>query len=237
MRRNSGTRLILAGMATASLSIAACQGDDTRDAPSVPVVTRDTAHSRVDSAGGDVAGEFMQEPVKGRWITDGNAVSLMATMNAKQIAAADVELSAWHSDSVRAFAQTLAREHAGIQHSVDSVAGVVHVSPVAPALAQPIGDSLQAAVETLKLSRGAGLDRAFVSNQVNSLAIVGRYVQQLSAAAERPELQAVLAGAATRVGTQLARARALQSSFAAGDSSAGKSAADSAAMRAARRKR
>jgi hypothetical protein len=148
-----------------------------------------------------------------------------------------VELSSWHSDTVRAFAATIAREHAGIQHSVDSVASVARIAPVAPALAQSIGDSLQAAVDTLKMSRGGALDRAFVSQQVHSLAMVGRYVQQLSAAAERPELQAVLAGAATRVGTQLARARALQASFAVADSSAAKAFADSAAMRASRRKR
>ncbi|MDB4877566.1 MAG: hypothetical protein JWM41_4012 [Gemmatimonadetes bacterium] len=242
MRSKSSTKIILAAMAAASLSLAACQADESNEQPAgatatAAVASTDTSHARVDSAAGDVAHDSVGVPaVSGKWITDANVLSLLSVMSSRQIAAADVELSAWHSDTVRAFAASVAREHAEMQHSVDSLSGRIHVAPIAPALAQPITDTMQAQVDSMKQFRGGALDRAFVREQVASQGLMARYVESMAGVAERPEVQALLASAATRVGTQLARARALQASFAASDSAASAAAADSAARRAARRK-
>jgi predicted outer membrane protein len=180
-------------------------------------------------AGGDVFASAQTDssatqPV--RWLTDANVLSLLTVMNTRQIAAADVELEAWHVDSVRAFAAAVAREHAELQHSADSVAERIHLTPIAPALAQTVSTTLQAQMDTLRRSYGHALDRAFVHEQVASYGLMMEYVMELAAVAERPEVRSLLSAERDSLAAQLARARALQTKLAAADSIA---AADSAA--------
>jgi predicted outer membrane protein len=237
-RSTRSTKLVLAAMAAASLSLAACQTDDAGDQPAAATVaTIDTSHIHVDSAAGEVAHDSAVAPVTGRWITDANVLSLLSIMSSRQIAAADAELQAWRSDTVRAFAASVAREHAELQHSVDSLSERMHVAPIAPALADPITAAMQAQIDSMKQPHAGSLDRAFVREQVASEGMMADYVQQMMGVAERPEVQALLASASTRVGAQIGRARTLQASITAGDSTSSAAAADSAARRAARRKR
>lgn len=188
-----------------------------------------TSNRDTNEAGGEVviaerSDSTAARPV--RWLTDANLLSLLGVMNARQIAAADVELEAWHVDSVRAFAAAVAREHAELQHSADSVSERIHVTPIAPALAQTLSATLQSQIDTLRRSYGRALDRAFIREQVASYDLMTAYVTQLAAVAERPEMQSLLTSGKDRLATQLARARALQTRLAVADSMA---AADSAA--------
>jgi len=230
---------------TPSASNASSANGSSANAPpsvqgkAVPVAGRSAAGT--DSAAGEVvtvsnAANFdttSETEVHGRWITDANALSLLAMLNSRQIAAANIELQAWHSDSVRAFAAAVARQHSDLQHTVDSLGGAINVVPVAPALAAEVGAQMQALADTLAAARGMGLDRAFVREQLSSLPLYADYALHLSSVAQRPEVQSVMATAATRAGALLVRARTMQASFAVADSAA----ADSAARRAQRRKR
>jgi predicted outer membrane protein len=183
-------------------------------------------------AGGEVVASARSDSTAAqpvRWLTDANLLSLLGVMNARQIAAADVELEAWHVDSVRAFAAAVAREHAELQHSADSVAERIHLTPIAPALAQTVSAALQSQIDTLRRSSSRALDRAFVHEQVASYGIMTEYVTELAAVAEQPEMRILLTFEKDSLVTQLARARALQTKLAAADSSA---AADSAAKSA-----
>src|SRR5205085_3874022 len=145
--------------------------------------------------------------------------------------AADVELESWHVDSVRAFAALVAREHAELQHSVDSVSERIHVAPVAPALAQTVSSTMQSQIDTLQRTYGRALDRVFMREQVASHQQMLDYIAQLAAVAERAEVQGLLSSAKDRVSAQLNHARALQMRLAIADSTA---AADSAAKLAAK---
>src|SRR6476619_6835119 len=69
----------------------------------------------------DTAAVHHDSLVTPKWINDGNVVAIASVMNGRQIAAANVELSSWHSDTVRAIAASLAHEHSELQHSLDSV--------------------------------------------------------------------------------------------------------------------
>jgi len=166
-----------------------------------------------------------------RWLTDANILSLLGVMNARQIAAADVELEAWHVDSVRAFAAGVARDHAELQHSVDSLGERLHLAPIAPALAQTVSATMQAQVDTIRRAEGRMLDRVFMRQQVASYQFMTGYVAQLGAVAEQPEVQALLSTAKDRMTGELNHARALQTRLAVADSAA---AADSAAKLAAK---
>src|SRR5207249_3628693 len=103
------------------------------------VATRDSAFRarQTFQSGGEVA-NLGGDRLATKWLGDENVLAIMGLLNARQISAADVELQHWGADSVRAFAEQMARAHAAMQHAADSLAAVIHIAPVAPALAQAI---------------------------------------------------------------------------------------------------
>jgi hypothetical protein len=217
-----GTNALLAAAAAAGLACSTSNMDTNEAAGDVAVhVNPDTASAK--------------PPV--RWLSDANLLSLLGLMNSRQIAAADVELEGWHVDSVRAFAAGVAREHAELQHSADSLSEHLHLAPVAPALAQPVSATLQAQIDTVRRAEGRALDRVFMRQQVASYQFMTDYLGQLAAVAENPDVQALLSTAQDRATAQLSHARALQTRLAAADSVAADSAAKLAARLAAKRTR
>ena len=194
-----------------------------------------TSNMDTNEAAGDVAVHVNPDTASAkphvRWLSEANLLSLLGVMNSRQIAAADVELEGWHVDSVRAFAAGVAREHAELQHSADSLSERLHLMPVAPALAQPVSATLQARTDTVRRAEGRALDRVFMRQQVASYQFMTDYLGQLGAVAENPDVQALLSTARDGAATQLNHARTLQARLAVSDSVA---AADSAAKLAAR---
>ena len=195
-----------AALIAVSISLLAACGDKRpRERQGRPVV--------VDSAGGEVViGNESAVPAKpsARWITDANALSLASAVNARAIAAADVELENWHVDTARAFAASMAREHADLQHSIDSLTERLKIVPVNPALAKQWTSALQTQIDTIWRAGELGRDLAFVRQQVNSHQLMSDYFTQLAAVAERPELRALLESAAAKTSSQAQRASALQ---------------------------
>jgi predicted outer membrane protein len=193
-----------------SISVFACGHDDAKR----PTPTREAI------AGGEVVAEPASKPAvnSARWISDANTLSLLSALNARAIAAADVELENWHVDTARAFAASMAREHAELQHSIDSLAGRLNLTPVTPALAKDWTSVLQAQIDTVRRAGDAGIDLAFVRQQANSHRLMSDYITQLAAVAERPELRALLETAAAKTTSQAQRASALQPTVARIDS-------------------
>jgi predicted outer membrane protein len=225
MRDRFATMTVTTLLAAAA-AVAACstRSRDTNEAAGEVVVrsSADTANAR---------------PAV-RWLTDANILSLLGVMNSRQVAAADVELESWHVDSVRAFAATVAREHAEFQHSVDSLAEQIHVAPIAPALAQTISATMQSQIDLLRRNYGHALDRVFIREQVASYQLMAEDLSEFAADAEHPEVQSLLSSARDSMTAQLARARALQTRLFVADSTvAADSAAKLAAKAAARRAR
>lgn len=242
MKRTRGrfdTRIIVAGLSAVAL-MASCKRDKAATKGGRPAtaaaVAEDTTHAVGDTtteSAGETVGDLA--PPAEKWITDGNVFSLFGVLNGRTIAAADVELEGWHSEPVRAFAAMIAREHAELQHSADSLSERLHIAPLAPALAVPLAAQMRAQVDTMTQFRPAGmsLDRAFVREQIGSHRFMIEYAQRLAAVAQRPEIQGFLSSATTRLSTHLDRARGLQATFAVADSVA----ARDSTRRAARQKR
>ena len=215
MRICSATTIALALIVSAVATACSTSGRDTKESAG-EVAIRSTPDTAV---------------IPVRWLTDANLFSLFGTMNARQIAAADVELESWHVDSVRAFAVTVAREHAELQHLADSVAQQIRVVPIAPALSQPVSATMQAQIDSLRRAYGHSLDRVFIRQQVASYQFMTDEMSELAAVAERSEVQSLFAAARDSMNAQLVRARALQARLAVADSTV---AADSAAKLAAK---
>ncbi|MEO6879013.1 MAG: DUF4142 domain-containing protein [Gemmatimonadaceae bacterium] len=208
------------GVALAAISLCmagACQRNSNDRSAAVASASTDSTVARVDSAGGDVS-NAAAEPVAGRWISDANVLSLLGTMNAAQLTAANVELQGWRSDSVRAFAASVARGSAALQYSIDSLAGRMNIAPVAPALAEHVAGAMQAQIDSMRANRGGSLDRAFLVQQVQGQGLMADYATQLSGVTERPELQSLLSAAAASNNALAARAQVLLRVYAAADS-------------------
>jgi predicted outer membrane protein len=196
---------VKAALFALSISTLACGHDDKpRDRPT---------RALVDTAGGEVVvgnEPVTPAPTVARWITDPNVLALVTALNDRQIAAADIELENWHVDTARAFAASMAREHAELQHSIDSAAASLRLTPIAPALAKRWTSVMQAQIDSMRRAGESGLDLAFVRQQTNSHQLMATYLKQLAAAAERPELGGFLEASSAKVASQAQRAAALQ---------------------------
>jgi predicted outer membrane protein len=167
-----------------------------------------------------------------KWLNDANVLALFGTMNARQTAAAEIMLSSWHSDTVRALATSLARAHSELQRSADSLASTLGIMPVAPALTPRVNAEFQAQIDSMLAHRGIALDRAYVATQLESHELMASYLAQLRAEADAPEIEDWLDSAKDRVVEQVKEIRTQQRALAVADSIV----ADSLARRAAARR-
>lgn len=207
---------------TAMLTVFVAQVDGAPvEREAAGTVAADSAATRADSS------------VTVRWLSDANILALVGTMNAREISAANVLLGAWHSDTVRALATSLVREHSDLQHAADSLAALLHIAPVAPALTVQVNAAFQSQIDSLLGNRGMAFDRAFVQQQVASHQLMADYLTQLGGAASAPELRDWVQSANGRVSDQLTRIRAQQHGLVVADSIV----ADSLAKRAAARRK
>jgi hypothetical protein len=219
----------VAAISAFSLSLGACDGRDEQRTPArAQPPSSDTLE-----AGGEVADSTVLDN-GAVWITDASALALLGVMNARQVAAANVELEAWHSDTIRAFAALVAREHAELQHSADSLAAHIRLVPVMSALDQRIDSAFASRVDSLRGLRGAPLERAFTHQQVVAEQAIADYANQLTGAVRTPEVQALMESAANAARTRLTRAQSFAAALAMADSIKDAAAIDSAAKVAAR---
>lgn len=188
---------------------------------------------------GDSALTRRDSAVTPKWISDGNVVAIVTAMNGRQLAAANLELSSWHSDTVRALAASLAHDHSELQHSLDSVVTSIKLASVPSALSADVLTTFQAQLDSLAGNRGGALDRAFVAQQISSHQLMAQYLGELGGVATSPELQAWLESASARVASQVSTLTGQQRAFVVRDSVVADSLnrrADSLARRAAARK-
>jgi predicted outer membrane protein len=239
MSQQHCTRIVVCACAVVLGGVVACGDPDSprgsRAGPprvdSSRVAQRD---AKTVVSGGEVVSPAADSAPPEIWLNDANLLALMGAMNSRQIAAAEIELSTWHSDTIRDFAVSMAREHSELQRSIDSVATTLKLSPVMPALGEVIVGEMQRQIDSIHMYGGRGLDRAYVRQSVAGHEAMAKYATLLAAAAERPEVQSVLTTASTRISAQLSRAKAFDATLTKTDSIA---AADSAAKLEARRQR
>ena len=167
-----------------------------------------------------------------KWLSDANVLALFNTMNGRQLAAHDIMLSSWHSDTVRALATLLVRAHTAMQRSADSLAGALGIVPVAPALTVQIRTEFQAQIDSMLRSRGMALDRAFVREQIDSHQLMANYLEQLAAASPTADVRTWIDAANAQVASQLTEITTQQRALVVADSIV----ADSLAKRAAARR-
>jgi predicted outer membrane protein len=243
-RASRGVPLLVAGVCSVPLAFGNCSRDRRE-----PPATAQSVSSDTEAAAGEVSlTDTAATSDNAVWITDANALAILRAMNTRQIAAADVELESWHNDTIRAFAASVARDHAQLQHSMDSVVERLRLWPVMSALGQRIDSQFQTRTDSLRGWSGPGFEHGYVRQQVTAEQAIVSYTTQLTGAAHAPEVLALLQAASARAAAQVSRARARDAQLAIADSGkaaakadslarAAQRAADRAAARAAREKR
>ena len=196
-------------------AIAACSKESQPPKQSAAATPR---QARTAEAAGEVAKDSAAPRDNIKWLNDANVVAILTTMNQRQVAAADAELSTWHIDTVRAFAASMYREHTALQHSIDSLAEVAKIAPVLPALGASIRGQMQAQIDTIYQHGGRGFDRAYVMQAISGHQLMAQYLGQLSTVAEAPAVSTVIGSMTTTVQSQIARANAMRAMFAVADS-------------------
>lgn len=197
-------------------AIAACSKESPPNKSAA--ATAAARQPRTTEAAGEVAKDSAAPRDNIKWLNDANVIAMLTTMNQRQVAAADAELSTWHVDTVRAFATSMYREHTALQHSIDSLVEVVKIAPVLPALGTTIRGQMQAQIDSIYLHGGRGFDRAYVMQAIAGHQLMAQYLSQLSAIAEAPAVSTLIGSMTTMVQSQIARANAMRAMFAAADS-------------------
>jgi predicted outer membrane protein len=193
--------------------IGACKGK-----PAPPKQSSAQRQPKTVEAAGEVARDSSAPRENIKWLNDANVLAIVTTMNQRQLAAADAELSTWHVDTVRAFAASMYREHTALQHSIDSLAEAVKLAPVSPALGTTIRGQMQAQIDTIYQHGGRGFDRAYVMQAVAGHQLMAQYLSQLSAVSDAPAVATLLGSLTTAVQSQITRANAMRALFAIADS-------------------
>jgi predicted outer membrane protein len=238
MRRDAGRRNH--GSARRALSVALCLGviacSNDKPQPKAAAPGRDSAAKTtvVGESHGEVA-PAGDADARG-WLSDENIVSLGRQLNSAQIAAANVELDHWHTGAVRDFATQMKLDHAGMQTSLDSLAAVLKIAPVTPALAGVMDSSARREIDGIAALQYAPMEQAYVRQQIASHERMIDQLRQLSAAADRPELSALLSAHADRLQSHLSSVKTLQSTVAADSARTADSTRTADSARAARRR-
>jgi len=229
-------RWTFSGAFAALAAIAACNSDKPASAKQQTAgATRSvTQHPTTGTeAAGEVANDSAAPRDNIKWLNDANVLALLTTMNQRQVAAADAELSAWHVDTVRAFAAAMYREHTEMQHSIDSLIESAHIAPVTPALATTIRGQMQAQIDSISQHGGRAFDRAYLAQAFGGHQLMAQHLKSLSGVADAPAVTTLIGSLTARVQSQIGRANAMRVLFAAADSAA----ADSVRRAAERRSR
>ena len=169
-------------------------------------------------AAGEVAKDSASAGDNIKWLNDANVLAILTTMNQRQVAAADAELSTWHVDTVRAFATTMYREHTALQHSIDSLTEAAHIVPVLPALGAAIRGQMQAQIDTIYQHGGRGFDRAYVMQAIAGHQLMAQYLTQLSAISDAPAVSTLIGSLTPIVQSQITRANGMRAMFVVADS-------------------
>jgi hypothetical protein len=155
------------------------------------------------------------------WFTDSNAVALASMVNAAGQDIARIESQEWRSESARALAADIIREHAAFQYALDSISGKLKLPPQVPA----VQADMKAAYDTLAAAFAAQpvmeRDSNFVDALVKQHARTTMDFAAIAGNVTDPDLRALIANRGILMEqTHVARAQLLAASAARADSTA-----------------
>jgi hypothetical protein len=154
-------------------------------------------------SGGEVALDSVD--AMPRWLNDSNIVALVDSMQLTTIAAARYQLQSWASDSTVNLALLLARDHAAMLISVDSVATVRRIAARRPAVADSLLAPYLPQITSLYGLWAAEREKRFLATQRDTHVRALADLTALAAVVRDPDLGVVLSRSVQMERDHLAR--------------------------------
>lgn len=140
-------------------ALVACGGKDQDQSRMRAAVDSITSADTL-SAGGEVSG-------RGAAMSDANVISVLASTNGSEIAEGQLARQRSRDADVRAFAQSLVKDHQDFQKKIDDAARAAGVTPEPPQSADSLTHAAAQASDSLKRLSGPAFDRAWIAHEVD----------------------------------------------------------------------
>jgi putative membrane protein len=186
------------------LLLAGCGGSDDASNDTTPSATATPSTAGGDSAANDSA-------AGGSNMSAANVASVVAMLNASEIAEGQTAVRKARDSGVKQFGQTMIDDHLKLQKKVDSVALAKNITPQAPPQAAEMEQKTSALEDSLKALTGAAFDRAYINAQVAGHQEAIRKLNAWSSAVQDADFAAALRNAIPTIQDHLDKAKALQS--------------------------
>lgn len=149
-------------------------------------------------------------------LADGQIVTVVDVLNASEIEQAQAVLPRLQSDAVRAFAQSMVEEHQAARDALATLATEQQLAAQGSEVADQLRGQSQEVQSDLAATDAAQLDAVYLGTQVTAHGQATILLDELSAAADSPELAAQLSELRLNVQGHLQSAIALRASLESG---------------------
>jgi hypothetical protein len=178
------------------------------------------APARPDSSSGEVTQYALMKNQVG-WFTDSNAVALASMVNSAGQDIARIESQEWRSESMRALASDIIREHSAFQYALDSIAGKLKLPAQVPAIEAEMKAEYDTVAAAFAAQPVMQRDSNFVDALVKQHARTTTDFAAIAGNVTDPDLRALIANRGILMEqTHVARAQLLAASAARADSTA-----------------
>ena len=135
----------------------------------------------------------LSAPAQAQAPNDAQIAHIAYTAGQIDVAAGRQALQRSHNRQVRAFAQTMVRDHEAVNRQAVALVTRLHVTPAANPTSTSLSNAAAATLHRLGTLRGAAFDRAYVANEVAYHRTVnGALRDTLIPAAQNAELKSLL---------------------------------------------
>ena len=201
---NASPRFLTA-LAAATLAVAACKA---KNESSGSVDTTKPATSSTDTSARSAAPAATPAPAAPA-LTDANIVAILDFANESDSAFGALAVKKAKSADVKKFARLMEGEHHALRVQGQHLAKKLNVTPQPPANFD-MPDKQKAAMAELESKSGADFDKAYIDHEVQFHEAVLQTAQQAEAAAQNPELKALIQKAAPTIQKHLDMAKQIQ---------------------------
>ena len=193
---------VLTALAVVTFAVVACKGKNESYGS---VDTTKPATSSTDTSARAAAA-----PAAAPALTDANIVAILDFANESDSAFGALAVKKAKSADVKKFARLMEGEHHALRVQGQQLAKKLNVTPQPPANFD-MPDKQKAAMADLESKSGADFDKAYIDHEVQYHELVLQTAQQAEAAAQSPELKALIQKAAPTIQKHLDMAKQIQS--------------------------
>jgi putative membrane protein len=196
---SSTTKLGLAALAIATLTVAACGKKESSPA--------DTTAASITRA--DTSAMAAGAPPASNW-TDANILALLDEANAADSSAGAVAATKGTSSSVRDFGKRMMRDHHQLRAEGQSLAKRLKIT-LAPPSDDPIAPAAQKEMDTLNsTAKGKDFDKAYIDDEVDIHKAFLDLATKVAAQTQNAELKNLIQKAAPAIQAHLTLAESIQ---------------------------